>query len=81
MHDASAAIEAVLTATGAATVRPGSAFGLGFSDGAAIPFAGAADDLLGGGPAEQVVVDDRVLGPPRRPAGPRGLRPRSSARG
>jgi hypothetical protein len=56
MHDASAAIEAALTATGAVTVRPGAAFGLGFSDSAGIPFADAAPELLAGAPVEQVVV-------------------------
>lgn len=56
MFDASAAIQAALGATGAATARPESAFGLGFSDGAAIPFAGAAGGILAGEPVEQVVV-------------------------
>jgi hypothetical protein len=56
MHDASAAIEAALTATGAASVRPTAAFGLGFSDTAGISFAGAADDILAGPPVEQVVA-------------------------
>ncbi len=55
MHDASAAIEAALPATGAATVRPASAFGLGFSSAAGIPFADAADDLLAP-PFDQAVV-------------------------
>jgi hypothetical protein len=56
MFDAEAGIAAALTATGAATVRNGAVFGLGFSDEAGIPFAGAADDLLTGEPVEQVVV-------------------------
>lgn len=56
MFDASAAIQAALGATGAATVRPEAAFGLGFSDGAAIPFVDAAGDILAGEPVEQVVV-------------------------
>jgi len=56
MHDASAAIEAALTATGGATVRPASVFGLGFSELAGIPFAEGADDLLAGPPVDQVVV-------------------------
>lgn len=56
MFDATAAIQAALGATGAATVRAESAFGLGFSDGAAVPFADAADEILEGDPAEQVVV-------------------------
>ena len=49
----SAAIQAALGATGAATVRSEAVFGFGFSDGAAIPFAEAADDLLGGEPASR----------------------------
>jgi hypothetical protein len=56
MHDASAAIEAALAGTGAASVRPASAFGLGFSDTAGIPFADAAPDLLEGPPVDQVVA-------------------------
>jgi hypothetical protein len=56
MHDASAAIEAAVAATGVATVRPTSAFGLGFSDTAGISFAGAAEDILGGPPVDQVVA-------------------------
>jgi hypothetical protein len=56
MHDASAAIEAALAGTGAASARPTSAFGLGFSDTAGISFAGAADDILAGPPVEQVVA-------------------------
>jgi hypothetical protein len=56
MFDATAAIQAALGATGAATARAESAFGLGFSDGAAVPFADVADELLEGDPAEQVVV-------------------------
>jgi hypothetical protein len=56
MHDASAAIEAALTATGAATARPASAFGLGFSAAAGVPFADVQDDLLAGEPVDQVVA-------------------------
>jgi hypothetical protein len=56
MFDATAAIQAALGATGAATTRAESAFGLGFSDGAAVPFADVADEILEGDPAEQVVV-------------------------
>ncbi len=56
MHDASPAIEAALAATGVASVRPESALGLGFSDSAGIPFAGAADDVLAGPPVDQVVA-------------------------
>jgi hypothetical protein len=56
MFDASAAIEAALEATGAARVQPSAVFGFGFSEGAALPFATAAADLLGGEAVDQVVV-------------------------
>jgi hypothetical protein len=56
MFDAEAAIAAALDATGAATVENGAVFGLGLSDGAGLPFAEHADDLLAGPPAEQVVL-------------------------
>jgi hypothetical protein len=56
MFDAEAAIAAALDATGAATVENGAIFGLGLSDGAALPFAEHADDLLDGPPADQVVL-------------------------
>jgi hypothetical protein len=55
MHDAEPGIAAALEATGQATVLEQTAFGLGFSGAAAIPFAEAADELLEV-PAEQVVV-------------------------
>ena len=56
MLDAEAAIDAALQATGSATVENGAIFGLGLSDGAALPFAEHADDLLDGPPADQVLV-------------------------
>ncbi len=56
MHDAEPGIAAALEATGGATVSEETAFGLGFSDGAAIPFAEGADDVLAGPPVDQVVV-------------------------
>ena len=56
MFDAEAAIAAALDATGAATVENGAVFGLGLSDGAGLPFADHADDLLDGAPADQIVL-------------------------
>jgi hypothetical protein len=56
MFDAEAAIAAALEATGAATVENGAIFGLGLSEGAGLPFAEHADDLLDGPPADQIVL-------------------------
>jgi hypothetical protein len=56
MHDAYPGIAAALEATGHASSREATAFGLGFSHGAAVPLAEGTDDLLAGPPAEQVVV-------------------------
>lgn len=56
MFDAAAAVEAALDATGAATTRANAVLGFGLSSSAAVPFAGAADDLLTGPPPDQVVL-------------------------
>lgn len=56
MFDAQAAIAAALEASGAATSQNGAVFGLGLSEGAGLPFAEHADDLLSGPPVEQVVL-------------------------
>jgi len=56
MFDAAAGIEAALDATGEADTRARAVLGFGLASSAAVPFAGAADDLLTDPPPDQVVL-------------------------